>query len=170
MVKIRLARGGAKKKPFYSVVIVDSRKPRDSGYIERIGYFNPIAKGQEVRLKLDLDKISTWQTKGAQLTERVKQLIKEVKNPDLYKDNLAKKQLKIAAKLAKEKVKKTATKDELDKEKPELKTDSEAEKEKLVKTDAKPDTKTQVADKKEAKTDTKTQIADKGKAKIANKK
>ncbi len=53
MVKIRLARGGAKKKPFYSIVATDSRKRRDSGYIERIGYFNPVARGQEVRLTIE---------------------------------------------------------------------------------------------------------------------
>ena len=63
MVKIRLARGGAKKKPFYSIVATDSRKRRDSGYIERIGYFNPVARGQEVRLQS-----VSW--RSSRLTER----------------------------------------------------------------------------------------------------
>ncbi|MEO1939155.1 30S ribosomal protein S16, partial [Candidatus Thioglobus sp.] len=66
MVKIRLARGGAKKKPFYSIVATDSRKRRDSGYIERIGYFNPVARGQEVRLTIEEDRLDYWASKGAQ--------------------------------------------------------------------------------------------------------
>lgn len=92
MVKIRLTRGGAKKKPFYSIVATDSRKPRDSGYIERIGYFNPVARGQEIRLNLDEDKLNAWLEKGAQLTDRVKQLIKEIKNPEVRVKKLAQKQ------------------------------------------------------------------------------
>ena len=77
MVSIRLARGGAKKRPFYNIVVTDTRKPRDSGYIERVGYFNPIAKGQEVRLFLDLERVDYWVHQGAKPTERVATLIKE---------------------------------------------------------------------------------------------
>ena len=60
MVTIRLARGGAKKRPFYHIVVTDSRSRRDSRYIERLGYFNPMAKGQEVRLNLENDRIDHW--------------------------------------------------------------------------------------------------------------
>lgn len=77
MVVIRLSRGGAKKRPFYHMVVTDSRRRRDGNYIERIGYFNPIARGQEVRLHVELDKLSHWQSVGAQLSDRVSALIKE---------------------------------------------------------------------------------------------
>lgn len=83
MVTIRMARGGAKKKPFYSIVVTDSRKRRDSGYIERIGYFNPVARGNEVRLHLEEDKLVAWQGKGAKLSDRVKQLVKEFNDPSI---------------------------------------------------------------------------------------
>ncbi len=71
MVKIRLARGGAKKRPFYHVVATDSRNSRDGRYIERLGFFNPVARGKESPLLLDLDKIAQWQAKGAQVSEGV---------------------------------------------------------------------------------------------------
>jgi small subunit ribosomal protein S16 len=77
MVNIRLARGGAKKRPFYHIVVSDQRKPRDSGYIERIGYFNPVARGQEVRLHIEQDRAAFWLGCGAQPTERVAKLRKE---------------------------------------------------------------------------------------------
>jgi small subunit ribosomal protein S16 len=77
MVVIRLSRGGAKKRPFYHMVVTDSRKRRDGSYIERIGYFNPVARGQEVRLHIDAEKLSYWQKVGAQLSDRVHALIKE---------------------------------------------------------------------------------------------
>jgi small subunit ribosomal protein S16 len=89
MVKIRLARGGAKKKPFYSIVATDSRKRRDSAYIERIGYFNPVARGQEVRLSLEEDRLDYWTSKGAQLSDRVKQLVKEFKDPAIHEKRIA---------------------------------------------------------------------------------
>ncbi len=76
MVTIRLARGGAKKRPFYHLVVTDSRARRDSSYIERLGYFNPMAKGQEVRLNLEQDRIDHWLGQGAQLSERVAKLLK----------------------------------------------------------------------------------------------
>ncbi len=77
MVVIRLSRAGAKKRPFYHIVVTDSRRRRDGNYIERIGYFNPIARGQEVRLHLEVDKLTHWQKIGAQLSERVMALTKE---------------------------------------------------------------------------------------------
>ncbi|MCG5495822.1 MULTISPECIES: 30S ribosomal protein S16 [Ectothiorhodospira] len=77
MVTIRLARGGAKKAPFYKIVVTDSRSRRDSGYIERLGYFNPVARGQEVRLHMDSERMEHWLSKGAQTSERVAKLLKE---------------------------------------------------------------------------------------------
>lgn len=77
MVTIRLARTGAKRRPFYHVVVADARSPRDGRYIERIGFFNPIAKGGEERLRLDESRVSHWVSQGAQPTDRVKQLVKE---------------------------------------------------------------------------------------------
>jgi len=77
MVIIRLARGGAKKRPFYHIVVADSRNARDSRFIERVGYFNPGAKGQEVRIKLEQERIDHWTAQGAQLSDRVASLIKQ---------------------------------------------------------------------------------------------
>ncbi|MEW5009864.1 MAG: 30S ribosomal protein S16 [Cycloclasticus sp.] len=77
MVKIRLSRTGAKKRPFYHVVVADSRRSRDGRYIERVGYFNPRATGGEVRLTLDTARVDHWVGEGAQATERVSKLIKE---------------------------------------------------------------------------------------------
>ncbi len=77
MVTIRLARGGAKKRPFYHVVVADSRSKRDGSYIERVGFFNPIARGKEERLRLKDERIQYWFGTGAQATERVSSLIKE---------------------------------------------------------------------------------------------
>jgi len=76
MVSIRLARGGSKKRPFYHVVVSDSRSPRDGRYIERIGFFNPQARGQEQELRIDDGRIDYWVSKGAQTSERVANLIK----------------------------------------------------------------------------------------------
>ena len=79
MVKIRLSRGGAKKQPFYHIVVTDSRKARDGRNIERLGFFNPVARGQEVRLRLDLERVDYWQGVGAQLSDRVKTLVSEAR-------------------------------------------------------------------------------------------
>ena len=97
MVKIRMARGGAKRKPFYSIVATDSRKRRDSGYIERIGFFNPVARGQEVRLQLDEDRLAYWMSQGAQISDRVKQLVKEHKDPSIREKRVAEAEAKLAA-------------------------------------------------------------------------
>ena len=79
MVVIRLTRGGAKKRPFYHVVVTDSRSRRDGRYIERVGYFNPLARGAEKRLEVALDRIDDWVSKGAGTSDRVKSLIKEAR-------------------------------------------------------------------------------------------
>ncbi len=77
MVKIKLVRHGAKRSPFYKVVATDSRKARDGKALERLGFFNPMARGQEVRLNLNVDRIQHWVGQGAQLSERVSTLLKE---------------------------------------------------------------------------------------------
>ena len=77
MVKIRLSRGGAKKRPFYHIIVTDERNARDGRNIERLGYFNPIAAGKDVRLEFDTAKAKAWVEKGAQMTEKVKSLYKE---------------------------------------------------------------------------------------------
>ena len=79
MVVIRLARGGQKNRPFYHVVVTDSRNSRDGRYIERLGFFNPLSKGSEERLRLESDRIAHWISKGAQPSERVAKLIKDAK-------------------------------------------------------------------------------------------
>ncbi len=77
MVVIRLARGGSKKSPFYHVVAADKRRSRDGRFIERLGYFNPVARGQAIRLQMDKERVEYWLAKGAQPSERVQTLIKE---------------------------------------------------------------------------------------------
>tara|TARA_R110000868_G_scaffold28031_4_gene105475 strand:- start:8428 stop:8691 length:264 start_codon:yes stop_codon:yes gene_type:complete len=79
MIKVRLARRGANKRPFYHIVVADSRKSRDGRYIEKIGYFNPIAKGQEKRIMLDAERLQYWLGVGAQATDRVRSVVKENK-------------------------------------------------------------------------------------------
>ena len=79
MVKIRLARSGAKKRPFFPIVVTDSRTPRDGQGIEKLGFFNPIAKGGEERLRLNLKRLDEWLQHGAQTSARVATLIKEAK-------------------------------------------------------------------------------------------
>jgi len=76
MVTIRMARGGAKKRPFYNIVVTDSRNKRDGRFIERLGFFNPIAAGQEERLRLDRERVDYWLAQGAQTSERVAKLLK----------------------------------------------------------------------------------------------
>jgi small subunit ribosomal protein S16 len=77
MVVIRLARGGAKKRPFYNVVVAESRSRRDGRFIERVGYYNPIASGKEVGLKLAVDRIGYWESRGARLSDTVAMLVKK---------------------------------------------------------------------------------------------
>lgn len=77
MVTIRLARGGAKRRPFYHIVVTDSRNARDGRFIERLGYFNPTAAGEDKRLSLDAARTAYWLGKGARASDRVAALIKE---------------------------------------------------------------------------------------------
>jgi len=77
MVKIRLSRGGAKGRPFYHIVVADQRDARDGRNIERLGFYNPVAAGKDVRLQLDTDRIKQWVGKGAQMTDKVRWLVKE---------------------------------------------------------------------------------------------
>ncbi|AFJ46068.1 30S ribosomal protein S16 [Shimwellia blattae] len=79
MVTIRLARHGAKKRPFYQVVVTDSRNARNGRFIERVGFFNPQANGQAEGTRLDLDRIEHWVGQGATISDRVSALIKEAK-------------------------------------------------------------------------------------------
>ena len=79
MVVIRLSRSGAKKNPYYFITVADSRNPRDGGFIERLGFYNPSAKGQEESLRIDVEKVNEWVSKGAQISDRVKKLIKDSK-------------------------------------------------------------------------------------------
>mgnify|MGYP006284813849 CR=1 FL=1 len=77
MVKIRLARGGAKRQPFYHIVVTDSRNRRDGRNIERVGFFNPVARGKDERLRLDRERIDHWVGRGARVSERVSHLMQE---------------------------------------------------------------------------------------------
>jgi len=79
MVIIRLQRGGAKKRPFYQVVVADSRRARNGRFIENIGFFNPTAQGQAERLRLDLERVEHWVGQGAGLSDRVASLVKDAK-------------------------------------------------------------------------------------------
>lgn len=75
MVVIRLARGGAKKRPFYQIIVTDSRNARDGRFIERIGFYNPVASGAEESIRIAQDRLSYWQGVGAQLSPTVARLV-----------------------------------------------------------------------------------------------
>lgn len=79
MVKIRLSRGGAKKQPFYHIVVTDSRNARDGRNIERLGFFNPVARGQNERLRLDTERLEYWVGHGARISGRVSKLFDEAR-------------------------------------------------------------------------------------------
>ena len=101
MLTIRLARSGAKKRPFYHISVADSRMPRDGRFVERVGYYNPIASGQEVRLEVDVERIDYWISKGAQPSERVLNLLKQnTETPEQTEKRLAAKEAKRIKKLA----------------------------------------------------------------------
>lgn len=80
MLTIRLARGGAKKRPFYHVTVTDSRNARDGAFIERLGFFNPIARGGEEQFRVNGERLQYWLQNGAQTSERVGKLIKQHAN------------------------------------------------------------------------------------------
>ena len=75
MVTIRLARHGGKKKPFYHVTVAERSAKRDGRFIERVGFYNPVARGQEEELRIDLERLEYWLSTGAQPTDRVRQLV-----------------------------------------------------------------------------------------------
>jgi len=75
MVRIRLARHGSKKKPFYHITVADQRRSRDGRFIERVGYFNPVAKGNAQEYRIEMDRVDYWLSKGAQPTDMVKKLV-----------------------------------------------------------------------------------------------
>ena len=77
MVTIRLARGGSKKRPFYHITVADSRRSRDGRFIERLGFFNPIARGAEESVRLDLERLDYWVRQGAQVSDRVAKIAKD---------------------------------------------------------------------------------------------
>ncbi|MEC5385975.1 30S ribosomal protein S16 [Uliginosibacterium sp. H3] len=77
MVVIRLARGGAKKRPFFNIVATDSRNRRDGRFIERVGFYNPVASGAEKPLAINLERLTYWQQNGAQLSPTVERLVKQ---------------------------------------------------------------------------------------------
>ena len=79
MVVIRMARGGAKNRPFYNIVVADSRMPRDGRFIERIGFYNPKASGGEAKYRLALDRVEHWVKLGAQPSDAVRKLVKRGK-------------------------------------------------------------------------------------------
>jgi small subunit ribosomal protein S16 len=79
MVVIRLARGGAKKRPFYNIVVADSRERRDGRFIERVGFYNPVASGAEQPLRVSMDRVTYWAGVGAQLSPTVKRLVEQAK-------------------------------------------------------------------------------------------
>ena len=80
MLKIRMSRGGAKKRPFYKIVVADSRRPRDGKFIEKVGFFNPLLpKDKTERLSLDIERIKYWLGQGAQPSERIARFLGEAK-------------------------------------------------------------------------------------------
>ena len=109
MLTIRMARAGTKKRPFYHIVVADSRSPRDGRFIERLGYFNPLLpKEKTERLKLDLDKVKSWMTKGAQPSDRVMRFLDAAGVAKREKRNNPEKAVPRKERKAKEEAAKTA--------------------------------------------------------------
>jgi small subunit ribosomal protein S16 len=81
MVVIRLARGGAKKRPFYNLVVADSRRARDGRFVEKIGFYNPKAPEGQERLRINRERLTYWKSKGAQLSDTVARLVKQAGEP-----------------------------------------------------------------------------------------
>ena len=95
MVVVRLAKSGAKKNPYYFITVADSRRPRDGGFIERLGFFNPSAKGSEERLRFNIERFDHWLTQGAQASDKVSELAKDARlSPDDLQAKLDAKQAK----------------------------------------------------------------------------
>ena len=92
MVIVRLAKSGAKKNPYYFITVADSRKPRDGAFIERLGFFNPSAKGSEERMRFNTERLDHWIAQGAQLSDKVIELAKDARlSPDELKEKLERK-------------------------------------------------------------------------------
>jgi small subunit ribosomal protein S16 len=104
MVVIRLSRGGTNKRPFYKVVVADRRASRDGCYLERVGFFNPIAAGKEKRLELNRERVNYWLSKGAQPSERVASLLLELDKPEILEKRKVKNTARKARKTAKAEV------------------------------------------------------------------
>ena len=95
MVVVRLAKSGAKKNPYYFITVADSRKPRDGAFIERLGFFNPSAKGSEERMRFNIERLDHWIGQGAQLSDKVKELAKDARlSPDELQEKLERKKEK----------------------------------------------------------------------------
>jgi len=94
MVVIRLSRGGTNKRPFYKVVATDQRFARDGRYIERLGYFNPIAVGGEKRIELNMERVNYWVGQGAKPSDRVKSILKELDKPEVVEKRKAKNEVR----------------------------------------------------------------------------
>jgi small subunit ribosomal protein S16 len=158
MLVIRLSRTGAKKRPFYHLVAVDSRAARDSGkYIERLGYFNPVARGAEIRLHFDQERVADWISKGAQPSDRVAALIKEAKSNESGIPFVEKKQQKRDAKKSnKAKALEAAQKAEAE-EKAKAEAAEKAELEAKQKAEADEKAKAEAAQKAETESETKTE-------------
>ena len=126
MVKIRLSRAGANKRPFYHLVVTDSRNKRDGRYIERLGFYNPLGKGKEEDIRVDLDRVQFWVERGAQISDRVKKLLKlikisredreKIKNLKQEKRKLKKHEAKLANQAPAEEVKEEAPAEEVKEE------------------------------------------------------
>jgi small subunit ribosomal protein S16 len=89
MVVIRLARGGAKKRPFYNVVVADSRDRRDGRFIERVGFYNPVAAAHEEGLRIEQERVAYWASRGARMSDTVAMLVKRAGKPAAAKEAAA---------------------------------------------------------------------------------
>ncbi|PIZ04426.1 MAG: 30S ribosomal protein S16 [Gammaproteobacteria bacterium CG_4_10_14_0_8_um_filter_38_16] len=127
MVVIRLARGGAKKAPFYHVVVADSRKARGGRFIERLGFYNPMARGPETHLQLDQERVAYWTERGAQPSERVSLLLHRIAKGEAINQAAPKKaELKTAQIAASQKAAKAKAKAETEAAKAEEKTEEKS--------------------------------------------
>ena len=129
MITIRLARTGVKKRPFFHITVADSRMPRDGRFIERVGYFNPIAKGKEIRLKVNQERLDYWLAQGAQVSSRVSSLFEEKdETPEQKIKKEGKKEKKRLRKVAKRKTEKSPSKEKAEESAPEEKAEEAAQK------------------------------------------
>ena len=126
MVVIRLARAGAKKSPFYHVVVADSRKARGGRFIERLGFYNPMARGPEVTLQFNQERVTHWIGCGATPSARISLLLKQSKNADINKPAPKKAEVKTAQIEASQKAAKAKAKAEADKAAEEAKAEVKA--------------------------------------------